>query len=162
MEFSLVRVDSRLVHGQIIETWLPFLKATRIIVVNDEVAGNFFRETVIRMAVPRDVEVLIYGVEEFGRSDAASQKENAKAIVLFSGVNDVVRSWAAGFRFMKLNIGNLYSENWILQCSTSVCLAEEDIAHVRFLLDAGVTVELRSVPSDKVVDVRNLLGIRPD
>jgi mannose/fructose/N-acetylgalactosamine-specific phosphotransferase system component IIB len=162
MQFSLVRVDSRLVHGQIIETWLPFLKATRIIVVNDEVAGNFFRETVIRMAVPRDVEVLIYGVDEFGRSDAARQTENEMAIVLFSGVNDVVRSWEAGFRFKKLNIGNLYSENWILQCSTSVCLADEDIAHVRFLLDAGVTVELRSVPSDRVVDLRNLLGIRPD
>jgi PTS system mannose-specific IIB component len=162
MQFSLVRVDSRLVHGQIIETWLPFLKATRIIVVNDEVAGNFFRETVIRMAVPRDVEVLIYGVDEFGRSDAARQTENERAIVLFSGVNDVVRSWEAGFRFKKLNIGNLYSENWILQCSTSVCLADEDIAHVRFLLDAGVTVELRSVPSDKVVDLRNLLDIRPD
>ena len=162
MQFSLVRVDSRLVHGQIIETWLPFLKATRIIVVNDEVAGNFFRETVIRMAVPRDVEVLIYGVDEFGRSDAARQTENEMAIVLFSGVNDVVRSWEAGFRFKKLNIGNLYSENWILQCSTSVCLADEDIAHVRFLLDAGVTVELRSVPSDKVVDLRNLLDIRPD
>jgi mannose/fructose/N-acetylgalactosamine-specific phosphotransferase system component IIB len=162
MEFSLVRVDSRLVHGQIIETWLPFLKATRIIVVNDEVAGSFFRETVIRMAVPRDVEVLIYGVDEFGRSDAARQIKNETAIVLFSGVNDVVRSWAAGFRFKKLNIGNLYSENWVLQCSTSVCLADEDIAHVRFLIDAGVTVELRSVPSDRVVDLRNLLGSRPD
>ena len=160
MQFSLVRVDSRLVHGQIIETWLPFLKATRIIVVNDEVAGNFFRETVIRMAVPRDVEVLIYGVDEFGRSDATRQTENEVAIVLFSGVNDVVRSWEAGFRFKKLNIGNLYSENWILQCSTSVCLADEDIAHVRFLLDAGVTVELRSVPSDKVVDFRDFLGDR--
>jgi len=162
MQFSLVRVDSRLVHGQIIETWLPFLKATRIIVVNDEVAGNFFRETVIRMAVPRDVEVLIYGVDEFGRSDAARQTENEMAIVLFSGVNDVVRSWEAGFRFKKLNIGNLYSENWVLQCSTSVCLADEDIAHVRFLIDAGVTVELRSVPSDRMVDLRNLLGSRPD
>lgn len=35
MDFSLVRVDSRLVHGQIIETWLPYLKASRIVVVND-------------------------------------------------------------------------------------------------------------------------------
>lgn len=41
MDFSLVRVDNRLVHGQIIETWLPFFKATRPVVVNDEVAGSF-------------------------------------------------------------------------------------------------------------------------
>ena len=158
MDFSLVRVDSRLVHGQIIETWLPYLKASRIIVVNDEVAGSFFRESVIRMAMPRDVEVLIYSVDEFGRSEITRQKETVKTIVLFSGVNDVVRAWAAGFRFNKLNIGNLYSDNWKLQCSISVCLAEEDVANVRFLLDSGVTVELRSVPSDKVVEFRDLLG----
>ena len=158
MDFSLIRVDSRLVHGQIIETWLPFLKATRIVVVNDEVAGSFFRETVIRMAVPREAEVLIYGVDEFGSSDITSQNENVKTIVLFSGVDDVARAWVAGFRFKTLNIGNLYSENCKLQCSTSVCLADEDMAHIRFLLDAGVSVEMRSVPSDRAADFRDLLG----
>ncbi|HWR71744.1 MAG TPA: PTS sugar transporter subunit IIB, partial [Nitrospirota bacterium] len=147
MDFSLIRVDSRLVHGQIIETWLPFLKATRIVVVNDEVAGSFFRETVIRMAVPREAEVLIYGVDEFGSSDITRQNENVKTIVLFSGVDDVARAWVAGFRFKTLNIGNLYSENCKLQCSTSVCLADDDMAHIRFLLDSGVSVEMRSVPS---------------
>ncbi len=158
MDFSLIRVDSRLVHGQIIETWLPFLKATRIVVVDDEVAGSFFRETVIRMAVPREVEVLIYGVDEFGSSDITRQNETVRTIVLFSGVNDVARAWTAGFHFKALNIGNLYSENCKLQCSTSVCLADEDINHIRFLLDSGVRVELRSVPSDRVVDFRDLLG----
>lgn len=158
MDFSLIRVDSRLVHGQIIETWLPFLKATRIVVVNDEVAGSFFRETVIRMAVPREAEVLIYGVDEFGSSDITRQNESVKTIVLFSGVDDVARAWVAGFRFKTLNIGNLYSENCKLQCSTSVCLDDEDMAHIRFLLDSGVSVEMRSVPSDRIVDFRDLLG----
>jgi PTS system mannose-specific IIB component len=158
MAFSLVRIDNRLVHGQIIETWLPFLKATRIIVVNDDVAGSFFRETVIRMAVPRDVEVLTYGVEEFGRSDVSSRTEDVRTIVLFSSAGDVVRAWSAGFRFQVLNIGNLYSEGWKLQCSTSVCLTGEDIAQIRFLLDSGVTVGLQSVPSDRAVDFRELLG----
>ena len=157
MDFSLIRVDSRLVHGQIIETWLPFMKATRIVVVNDEVAGSFFRETVIRMAVPREAEVLIYGVDEFGSSDITRQNESVRTIVLFSGVSDVARAWAAGFRFKTLNIGNLYSENCKLQCSTSVCLADEDMAHIRFLLDSGVSVEMRSVPSDRIVDFRDLL-----
>ena len=162
MDFSLVRVDNRLVHGQIIETWLPFLKATRIVVVNDDVAGSFFRETVIRMAVPREVEVLIFGVEEFGASDFTRRHEEERNIVLFSGVDDIVRAWRAGFRFAALNIGNLYSENWKLQCSASVCLNDEDIGHIRFLLDSGVSVELRSVPSDRAVDFRGLLDGRRD
>jgi len=158
MDFSLVRVDNRLVHGQIIETWLPFLRATRIIVVNDEVASSFFRETVIRMAVPREVDVLVYGVEEFGLSDNARQNEDGRTIVLFSGLNDIMRAFEDGFRFPSLNIGNLYSDDCTLRCSPSVSLAATDIAHIRTLLESGVTVELRSVPSDKPLDVRALLA----
>lgn len=111
------------------------------------------------MAVPREVEVLIYGVEEFGHSEIARQTDEMRTIVLFSGVNDIVRAFEAGFRFHSLNIGNLYSDHCRpLQCSPSVCLADEDIAHIRFLLESGVTVELRSVPSDRSLDFRSLLA----
>ena len=68
MDIALVRVDNRLVHGQILEAWVPFIKASCIIVVNDHVASDFFRETVIKMAVPRDVQVIISSIEEFSRN----------------------------------------------------------------------------------------------
>jgi mannose/fructose/N-acetylgalactosamine-specific phosphotransferase system component IIB len=55
----LVRVDNRLVHGQILEAWVPFVEARCIMVVDDNSAGDFFCETVIRMAVPSDIEVNI-------------------------------------------------------------------------------------------------------
>jgi len=44
MDIALVRVDSRLVHGQIIEAWVPYLKIRCICVANDEVANDFFRD----------------------------------------------------------------------------------------------------------------------
>ena len=157
MDFSLVRVDCRLVHGQIIETWLPFLKASRIVVVSDEVAGSFFRETVIRMAVPREVEVLIYGIEEFSRSEIARRGDEKRTIILFSGVGDVARAFEAGFRCHALNVGNLYCDHCRIQCSPSVSLDDADIAHILHLLETGVAVELRSVPSDKPLDFRGLL-----
>jgi mannose/fructose/N-acetylgalactosamine-specific phosphotransferase system component IIB len=65
MDTALVRVDNRLVHGQILEAWVPFLQAACIIVVDDHVAGDFFRETVIKMAVPSEVEVIVSSVKSF-------------------------------------------------------------------------------------------------
>jgi len=85
MNCVLVRVDNRLVHGQIIEAWVPHLKIAQIIVVDDEVASDFFRETVIKMAVPSEMVVKIKSVEDFVREALGEAQGGARSIVLFSG-----------------------------------------------------------------------------
>jgi len=64
----LIRIDNRLVHGQILEAWIPFISASHIVVVNDDVADDPFRESIIKMAVPREIEIRIYNIEEFARN----------------------------------------------------------------------------------------------
>ena len=40
MSVDLVRIDNRLIHGQVIEAWVPHVHATRIVVVDDQVASD--------------------------------------------------------------------------------------------------------------------------
>ncbi len=54
---AFVRVDNRLVHGQIIETWLPFTRARSIVVVNDELASDFLRQEIMSLAIPAGVHI---------------------------------------------------------------------------------------------------------
>lgn len=157
MDIALVRVDNRLVHGQILESWIPFIKASYIIVVDDHVASDFFRETVIKMAVPREVEVIVSGVEEFAKNFNYRIGKGKKAIVLFSELTDALRAFQSGFAFDNLNIGNVYNEDCLKQCSPSVLLGEEDIQVVRVLLDAGVNLDVRRVPREKPIDLRELM-----
>lgn len=152
MDIALVRVDNRLVHGQILEAWIPYIKADCIIVVDDLVASDMFRETVIRMAVPREVEVMIYDVDEFVKSISYHRGDGRRTIVLFSAVAPARRAFASGFRFAKLNIGNIYNDSFTVCCTPSVLLSEDDIRDVAFLRDAGVKVELRRVPGEKPLD----------
>ena len=152
MDFVLVRVDNRLVHGQILETWLPFLDARSIIVVDDEVASDFFRETVIRMAVPRDVEFSVYGVEDFPRHHSFEEKRGKKTIVLFSRVADALRAYELGFRFDRLNVGNVYTEDCVIRCTVSIGLCGRDVEDIGRLAKSGVRIELRSLPKEKPLD----------
>lgn len=157
MSFVLVRVDNRLVHGQILETWLPFLGAKRIIVIDDDVASDFFRETVIRMAVPREVEFSVYSVDDFTRLQAFNEKSQKKSIVLFSKIADALRAYNQGFRFERLNIGNIYAEECLLRCTTSIALCASDIRDMIRLVQSGVAVELKSLPKDKALDFQEVL-----
>ncbi len=160
MDCVLVRVDNRLVHGQIIEAWIPFLKATRIIVVDDEVASDFFRETVIKMAVPSDVEVRIHSIEDFVKSNAVQENDSndrVRSIVLFSNVWDAVRAYALGFSFDKLNIGNIYNDECRQKLSACVLLSDQDIASIQSLLQRGVRVEMRRIPRERPLNIAEAL-----
>ncbi len=162
MDIALVRVDNRLIHGQILEAWLPFIDAATIVVVDDEVAGDFFRESIIRMAVPVDVEVIVSTVAEFAGHHAYGRGEGKKTIVLFSSIADAARAYQLGFRFENLNIGNVYNlqcDEDGLPCSSCVFLNDSDVRSLDGLISAsGVRIELQRVPRETPVDVQDILA----
>ena len=161
MDITLVRVDNRLIHGQILEAWLPFTQASCIMVVNDEVADDFFRETVIRMAVPRDIEVIVSGVQDFARDFTYATGQGKKAIVLFSTIADACKAFSAGFKFKKLNLGNVHHEHGEgegICCSSCIFLDNNDMQCVLNRMDAdGVQVELQRIPQEEPVDARDIM-----
>lgn len=158
LNIVLVRVDSRLVHGQILEAWVPFVKAKCIIVVNDKVAADSFFETVIRMAVPSEIEVIISSVDDFVQTYTYTHGRGKNTIVLFSTVADACDAFRRGFRFDRLNIGNIYNNEYKICCSTSVFLCDEEIKDIENLLkETGVFVELQTVPKGRAVNIKEAL-----
>lgn len=57
MEIRLMRIDSRLLHGQVATNWAKVLKVDRILVVSDQVARDNIRKTLIRQASPPGIKV---------------------------------------------------------------------------------------------------------
>lgn len=158
MDIALVRVDNRLVHGQILEAWVPFTRSSIIVIVDDHVASDLFRETVIRMAVPRDVELIISNVEDFTNNYQYSRGQGKKkAIILFSSIADALRAFQGGFVFDRLNIGNVHSEECLKQCSPSVMLDAEDVKTIETFLEEGVHIDVRCVPREKPIDIRKMI-----
>ena len=152
MKTAVVRIDNRLVHGQILESWVPFLRAAKIIVVNDKVASDLFMESVIKMAVPRGIEVSVYEVEEFAKSYAGSTAVDRDTIILFESINDVIHAYQWGFRFDALNIGNVANSGSDKRCVvTHIFMNAAEIDGLMMFVNNGIDVEVRGVPTDKPV-----------
>jgi mannose/fructose/N-acetylgalactosamine-specific phosphotransferase system component IIB len=147
----LVRVDNRLVHGQIFEAWVPFFRATSIVVVNDEVAGDLFRESVIKMAIPSDIEVIVQGVEAFAKEFVKEKWADKRVIVLFRDIHDAVSAWRMGVAFETLNIGNVHNEEGRCCITSSIFLSPGEIDELTGLHDAGVQIVMQCIPRDKPV-----------
>ena len=149
---SLIRIDNRLVHGQILEAWVPFIGASRIVIVSDEVVGDLLRETVIRMAVPQQIETHIFGIEEFSQGHVYKKYLEEKSIILFQSIDDLLDACHLGFRCKSLNIGNAYAGNGVYHPTPSISLTEDHVKGLFSLADSGVKIELRCVPRDRPVD----------
>jgi mannose/fructose/N-acetylgalactosamine-specific phosphotransferase system component IIB len=152
MDSILVRVDNRLVHGQILEAWIPFIRASSIIVVNDEVVGDLFRESVIRMVVPSNIELYVFGIEEFSGSSSCKDWQFGRSIVLFESIGDAVRSYKLGFEFDTINIGNVHDDEGKCCLTSAIYLDRNDIEGLESLSDSGVRVEIKCMPRDRPVD----------
>ncbi|MHB9099006.1 MAG: PTS system mannose/fructose/N-acetylgalactosamine-transporter subunit IIB [Syntrophales bacterium] len=159
MDITHVRVDNRLVHGQILEAWIPHLRASCIIVVDDHVASDCFCESVIRMAVPREVKVIICGLKEFAENYSFHQGSGQKTIVLFSKISDALKTYQLGFRFDRLNIGNVYNEECKIRCTASVHLSDGDVRDLSTLRAEGVQIDLQPVPREKPVDYFDVVQV---
>lgn len=150
----LYRVDDRLVHGQVVEGWVPHLRAEELAVVSDEIAGDEMRRTIMRFATPEDVDLRILTVEEASAYLQEAEKNSRKVLLLLPGLAEALELSRRGLKIPSLNIGGMhYSAGKNLSIGKAIFLNDEDCAALKALSSSGIEIEGRGVPSDKPLDL---------
>ena len=62
---ELVRIDDRMLHGQVVSTWLKDYGIEQVLIINDKAANDPIQKSVAGLAAPKDVRVHLFGVEQF-------------------------------------------------------------------------------------------------
>lgn len=150
----LYRVDDRLVHGQVVEGWVPHLQADVLAVVSDEIAGDEMRRTIMRFATPEGVDLKIMTAAEAVAWLPEAQASGHKTLVLLPGLAEALALAKGGISIPSLNIGGMhYSAGKNLSIGKAIFLNDEDCAALKELAAAGIKIEGRGVPSDTPLDL---------
>ena len=149
MALTLVRVDDRLIHGQVAAIWLKELPARRIIIVDDATARDEFLREVIELAAPGGVEVEVLdldrGIERLRRAESDPEP----AFALFRSPFTALAIRRAGVEFPVLNVGGLGMRPGRRRIHRSVAAADDELAALHELERLGTRVEIRIVPGDR-------------
>ncbi len=154
MPIVLVRVDCRLVHGQVLETWVPHTGANCLLVVSDELDANPLLRSVMELAVPPSNRVLFRRVGDVAAAVDEIDRRGERAIHLCAGLSDAMRIFDSGVRFPALNIGNLHFSEGKVEVTPSVYFAPGDFEAVDALTRLGVAVTVRSTPFEAAAPYR--------
>lgn len=154
---ELLRVDDRLLHGQVAFAWSKSLPINLIIIANDAVSQDKTAKATFALAKPAGTSLVISTVAktiDFLHSEKAA---GYSTLVLVNNVADA-KAIALGCKDIKaVNLGGLREHGDSKRYTNAVCLSSEDVDIVRELMGAGVAVFAQQVPADTKTDMASLL-----
>lgn len=150
-----MRVDDRLLHGQVVIAWGARLAPRRIWVVDDVAAANPCERELIASGAP-GVEVRVSTVAETAAAWAAEAAAEGGAFLLVRDLGTALALHEAGAAFPLLNLGGLHYAPGKSKVNEYVFLDDHDRAVARQLAAAGVRLEVQDVPATRAVSLTDL------
>ena len=161
-KIAALRIDDRLIHGQVAMTWTKHLKVNGIIVANDDAANDNTQKMALKMAVPSGIKVLIKPVDEVIRVLNYPKASQMRLLVLTRTVKDALRIRRQVGKIEFLNLGNTgrfdgidISEKTVLTSTIMLTAEEKECLRELAGLDPGVCMQ--QVPNDEKKFVKDIL-----
>ncbi len=153
MQLKLIRIDDRLIHGQVSTGWSKEFNISKIIVVNDEVAQDQIRTNLLKQVSPPGITSHIVSIDKFVRVYNNPKYAHDKVLLLFTNPKDIVRIIKQGVTIKSINIGGISYKQGKTQITDAVSLSKEDIKEFKKLYKMNVELEIRKVPNDTKINL---------
>ncbi len=155
---EMIRIDDRLIHGQVVVGWGQHFDLRLIILVHDDVAASEWEQELYRLGVPSDVTVIFASV-----ADAAERLEEWRAdprhgMVLVPDVDTARRLVDAGVPVGTLNLGGIHHRPGRTRKLRYIYLTQEEESELRMLSARGIAISAQDVPTARAVPLAEVLG----
>lgn len=157
MKINLVRIDDRLIHGQVTTVWAKKAKADRIIICSDEVANDEIRTKLLKQVAPPGIKVNIVGIDKLIRVYNNPKYSDDVVMLLFTCPKDVLRVIKGGINIKSVNIGGMAYRDGKKQITKAVSVDDDDIEAFNEMNRMGIELEIRTVDTDLKVNIMEKL-----
>lgn len=157
MAFVLVRVDDRLIHGQVTVAWGAALSPEHIVLVNDEVAECDWRCDLYTDTDAMGVPVSIVTLEGFAEGLSEATWERERTFVIVESPADLLALIRRGLDVAEANIGGMHYAEGKREVLPYLYVDEEDVVAMREIMAVGTKLEARDVPQAQPQDLAVLL-----
>jgi PTS system mannose-specific IIB component len=144
--FPFLRVDNRLLHGQVVQFWIPYLRVSNLIIADDLASSNESMVAVYRMALPKSIKLTVVPISALGSLEINTISK--KTLVVMSDIFDLARAAMGGFEFNSVTLGNIHSAKGRNRITDAVHLTTAEIEALERFNRAGKRVEIQTFPGD--------------
>lgn len=151
-KLNMVRVDYRMVHGQIVAKWIKFCPVDRLILADDSLVDDPFMGDIYRMAVPdREVDIV-----KLGDVQTAIDRKNDTVLLIFKDVASAYTVYKNGLQLPELNVGAVQNSAQRKAVVQGVALTVEEYEKLSEMKAEGVNVFLQPIPENDPVSLGSI------
>lgn len=158
MPLELIRIDERLLHGQVVVGWGERLGLRWYVVVDDELATSGWEQKLYAGGLPEDVEAEFWSVgEAASRFGDLEQRPEGGGLLTRDTASMRRLVEEGGLGGIHVNLGCLGGSADRSEALPYLHLSPEEIADVEAMLEAGVRVTARDVPDARPVRAEKVI-----
>ncbi|MGI6607367.1 MAG: PTS sugar transporter subunit IIB [Erysipelotrichaceae bacterium] len=154
-EICLIRVDQRMIHGQVCLKWANVSKADKIVCVDDETSTNELVKSIFRLAAPAGVKVLVYSVEEFVKRWNNRKPAKDNVMIVFKDIETCYRTFKAGISMNMIQLGNIPSvAETVKRLGNEVAVTQKELDYLTEMSESGIRIEIQTIPEQTVTQFK--------
>ncbi len=150
MAIIFARVDDRLIHGQVVQAWLPELNVDEVLIPFSKGNEARLNQGLLRLSLPYEYDLTVLDSIAAARHAAESQR---RIFLLMGSLKEAAELIQNGLQFESINIGGMHFKDGAQKLADNVFLDEDDKRFLKLIRDLGINVETRAVPSSASVSV---------
>lgn len=152
----LTRIDDRLIHGQVMTSWIKNKGANQVVIVDDGTANDEYMIEVLEMAIPEEIAIGIFTKEE--GVQFFSQGLEEPTILLVKGPEVLNYLVDHGIEINEVDVGGMGTREDRNVLYKNISTSKEENQSFKNLLNKNVDVFIQVMPQDKQVSIDRYLN----
>lgn len=163
MSIIAARLDNRLLHGIVATMWVPELHPQRVMVIDDNVAGDPAKKAAMKMSRPSTGCALsIIDHETAYKNFKAGKYDGHTVMVIAKDPQTFVDLIEMGQAIPELVIGGtaeLEEKPGYIKLGRRACIPETDVSTYQKIAASGTRIEVRYIPSDHAIPLSKFIDV---
>jgi len=149
-----VRIDGRLIHGQVCTQWVHQVAAKKIFIIDDVIAKDSFLSQICVMASPNGTSLECITCEEAAKRYNENEFGTPENIfIIFQTLDMAIKAWDAGFHYPTLNFGTTLNKGeMVFTGVAAISISKDHAPKLQEISKSGCVVTLQETPTAAVVE----------
>lgn len=156
-QIALVRIDDRLIHGQVVTAWIREVPMDLIVIVDDAVARDQFMQRVLRSTAPAGSTAKAMSVADTVSFINDPANDGCRMMLISKGPEAIEELLDNGVAIDSVILGGMGIRAGRRRLNRNVYASEAEIEVMRRLEQRGTSVGYRLVPQESYVPLEDLV-----